>query len=507
MARRRRTDTARLKGGEQAPTRTAHGERSARLIMGVPARIMMPRLVFLVTALALLAFGLLMVYSSSSITALSSAALGNDPTYYLKRQALFAGLGILGAAAIVAFGYHRLLGRLMRPLWGVTILLLAFVLLPFAGRDAYGATRWISLGPFSLQPSEFAKITVILVAVRLFDRFYVARDIDQRTFLRGVALGIAVPLVLIICQPDKGTVMVIALSLVVMAYIAGFPVRYLLLFLAVGIVVFLALSLKDDYSRARLMAMLDPWSDPYNNGYQLIQGFYAFGAGGLFGVGIGMSKQKYNYLPFAHNDFIFAVIGEECGVVGTVGMLAGFAVLLWAGYRIAINAPDLAGRLVAMGCSSILVIQMLLNVCGVIGIFPLSGKPIPFVSYGGSSIMSSIMIVGLVFSVSKESRMPLSEYDERRSAWSVTAAQGTPLGPTEGAGAPMPRSGRPVGRTGFRMYGGGEVASRVRPTKPANVCLGNARAPRIDLGPDAGDRLRGDDSKPHVRGTRGGKGS
>ena len=192
------------------------------------------------------------------------------------------------------------------------------------------------------------------------------------------------------------------------------------------------------------MAMLDPWSDPYNNGYQLIQGFYAFGAGGLFGVGIGMSKQKYNYLPFAHNDFIFAVIGEECGVVGTVGMLAGFAVLLWAGYRIAINAPDLAGRLVAMGCSSILVIQMLLNVCGVIGIFPLSGKPIPFVSYGGSSIMSSIMIVGLIFSVSKESRMPLSEYDERRSAWSVTAAQGTPLGPTEGAGcllytSPSPR--------------------------------------------------------------------
>lgn len=475
--------------------------------MGVPARIMMPRLVFLVTALALLAFGLLMVYSSSSITALSSAALGNDPAYYLKRQALFAGLGILGAAAIVAVGYHRILGGLIRPIWGVTILLLAFVLLPFAGRDAYGATRWISLGPLSLQPSEFAKITVILVAVRLFDRFFITRDIDRRTFLKGVVAGIVLPLLLIILQPDKGTVMVIALSLVVMAYIAGFPVRYLLLFLALGIAAFLALSLKDDYSRARLMAMLDPWSDPYNNGYQLIQGFYAFGAGGLFGVGIGMSRQKYNYLPFAHNDFIFAVIGEECGVVGTVGMLAGFALLLWAGYRIAVNAPDLAGRLVAMGCSSILVIQMLLNVCGVIGIFPLSGKPIPFISYGGSSIMSSIMIVGLVFSVSKESRIPLSEYDERRSTWSVTAAQGTPLGPVEGAGTPTPRSERSAERTGFRVYGGGEASPHVRSKKLTNVRLGSARTSRIDLGPDAGVRLRTNDSTPRVTGTRGNKGS
>ena len=155
--------------------------------------------------------------------------------------------------------------------------------------------------------------------------------------------------------------------------------------LGVGIVGVLANSLKDDYSRARIVAVLNPWSDPTGSGYQLIQGFYAFGSGGLFGVGIGMSKQKYSYLPMAYNDFIFAVVGEELGLVGTLGLLAAFGVLAWAGFRIARYAPDMCGRLIAAGCTSLIIIQLLVNVCGVLGLIPLSGKPVPFVSYGGST--------------------------------------------------------------------------------------------------------------------------
>ena len=263
--------------------------------------------------------------------------------------------------------------------------------------------------PFSLQPSEFAKITVVLVGATLLSRY------DEGASLREIVPlfvgAVLVPFVLVLLQPDKGTVMICGVTLVAMAYFAGVPAKWCVAVLAAAVAVMVALSFKDAYSRSRITTMLDPWEDEYGTGYQLIQGFYAFGSGGIFGVGIGMGRQKYSYLPMAYNDFILAVIGEECGLVGTVGVLVAFAVMLYAGFQIARFAPDLCGRLIACGSVSLLVIQMLLNVSGVIGNFPLSGKPIPFLSYGGSSIISSLMLVGLVYSVSRQSRLPLTEHD------------------------------------------------------------------------------------------------
>ncbi|OUO34700.1 putative lipid II flippase FtsW [Olsenella sp. An290] len=475
---------------------------------------MRPRLVLLAVTAILVGFGLLMVYSSSSVTALAE---NGDAAYYLKRQAMMALLGLVAAGVIVHFDYHTWCRTLLTPIWVLTVILLALVFTPFAGGDAYGANRWITVAGFQLQPSEFAKLTIVLTGANVAQRYFEEGSITWHDFLMLMALGVGVPLVLIVAQPDKGSTMVLGLTLVVMGYLAGVPKRFLAFFLVLGLVGFVALSLKDDYSRQRLLTMLDPWKDPYKTGYQLIQGFYAFGSGGLLGVGVGFSRQKYSYLPMAHNDFIYAVIGEECGFVGALGLLVGFGVFAWAGLRIARHAPDLAGRLIAAGCTSLIVVQTLLNVAGVLGIFPLSGKPIPFISYGGTSITASIMIAGMIVSVSAHSRLPETAHDSARGSWQVEG--GAREGSRAGAGLsfvgePSPRSERPSGGRarltvvdggggtgrGTRAPGGrqaprtegrrsGRAASRGPSGARGRGAAGGRQ--RIDLGPSASDRLRG----------------
>ena len=238
------------------------------------------------------------------------------------------------------------------------------------------------------------------------------------------------------------------------------------------------------------------------SGYQLIQGFYAFGSGGLFGVGIGMSKQKYSYLPMAYNDFIFAVVGEELGLVGTLGMLAAFGVLAWAGFRIARYAPDMCGRLIAAGCTSLIVIQLLVNVCGVLGIMPLSGKPVPFVSYGGSTIISCLMLVGMIVSGSNNTALPETVHDRSRQSWQFADGEEA-RGPAPSASpgislvrTPTPRSARPRGEagSGLRMVDGGSRARQQGRPRGGNgrpSRSGRYDGGRIDLGPNAAERLRG----------------
>lgn len=470
-------------------SRGGRSERGDRTIFGVPERFMRPRIILLVTVGIIAGFGLLMVYSASSVTALQSTG---DPTYYLKRQLGFMAVGAVAAIVLARSDYRLWARHLLVPIWLVTVGLLLAVILLGTDNDM-GATRWINLGFFDLQPSEFAKITIILTAANVAERYFEEGSIDWPTFIKLMIAGVGVPVALILIQPDKGTTMVLALTLIVMGYLAGMPKRLLLGVLVLGFVAFFALSLRDEYSRNRLLAMLDPWSDPFDKGYHLIQGFYAFGSGGLLGVGIGFSRQKYSYLPMAHNDFIFAVIGEECGLVGTLGLLAGFAVFMWAGYQIARFAPDLCGRLVAAGCTSIIMIQLLLNVCGVLGLFPLSGKPIPFVSYGGSSIIASLMLVGLIASVSVHSSLPETSHDSARRSWQVEgeperASGGRPFTVVEG-GAPSRPSSSTRSRERLRSVPGAKRGARGRE--------------RVDLGPSASERLRG--SRGGNRGTRNGR--
>lgn len=517
--------------GQTTARRTAeagHGAFADRYIFGVPARFMAPRLLFLGAVAFLALFGLTMIYSSSSITALSSADANYNPAFYLQRQLFFGAVGIVLAFVIARFDYHLWVRKLLVVEWVVTLLLLLLVLTPFAGSDAYGATRWIQVGPVNLQPSEFAKITLILVAANLISEYYEGTTYSSRELLTFFLLGVMLPLGLIFMQPDKGTVTVVAVTLVIMLYFGGASGKLCVGILVLGIATLALISYAQPYSRARIQTMLNPWSDPYNKGYQLIQGLYAFGSGGVFGVGIGMSKQKYSYLPMAYNDFIFAVVGEELGLVGTLGMVAAFVVLLWAGLKIARYAPDLAGQLAAVGCTFIIVAQMLLNVTGVLCMFPLSGKPIPFVSYGGSSIMSSLMLAGVVMSVSLQSKLPQTEYDDRRSEWSVTSAPrqesfvGEPT-PRSARGTSVPLAVTPAAaqpaRGRFTVLGGGRESGEGRAggsaTSPeqlrreremrarangARVTSDRQGRTRIDLGPSASDRLRTRNHGPEVRG-------
>lgn len=440
---------------------------------GVPARIMAPRILFCLCAAGLALFGLLMIYSASSILGLTEKAYGYDAAYFLIKQIKFMAIGIAIAVVLARMDYHFWCGKALVVAWAVTLLSLLLVFTPVAGHDAYGATRWIAIGSFSLQPSEFAKAVILLVGATLAEGFFEQGTIEGPEMLKLSVLGVGLPLVLILAQPDKGTTGVLVLTLLVMLYLAGFPAKYLGVILLVAGVLAAAIALRDEYSRARIMTVFDPFQDEFGAGYQLIQGFYALGSGGLTGVGLGMSRQKYNYLPMAHNDFIIAVIGEELGFVGVFLLLAAFGLLLWAGLKIAENAPDLAGRLIAAGCTSLLIIQLLLNLSGVVGIFPLSGKPVPFISYGGSSIISSFILVGLVLSVSMRSTLPQTEYDRRRAQMRIANSDNmfgygdTLEGSTAGEATPRTRrGGHPYARrTDLRVLDGG--SSRGLPRWPS----------------------------------------
>ena len=474
---------ARAKGSDAKDARQL--SRGEDLILGVPGRIMAPRLILVLTAAILVVYGLVMIYSASSVTALADQG---DAGYYLIRQAAFAAVGIVAAGIVYFIDYHIFLKQLLPVIWVVTVVFLVFVLVAGAGSETLGATRWILLGPFTLQPSEFAKITLVLTGANLMNAYFMEQNISLKAFAL-LSLGtIGIPLVLIVLQPDKGSTLVILSALVVMAIFSGLEKRWIFAILGIGALLLLFLIFKDSYSTSRVSAMLNPFEDLYGEGWQLAQGYYAFGSGGLFGVGLGMSSEKYFYLPFAYNDFIFAVIGEELGLVGAMALVLLFGVLAWAGYRIARFAPDLQGRLVAAGCTSILWIQMLINVCGVIGLIPSSGKPIPFVSYGGSSIMASLMLVGFIVSVSRKSTLPETVYDRNRRSLRLAPEGDGMAGFDEStAGEPTRRSerGRSVAPSLTLVNGG---------TPAASSRVGRRRATsyeRVDLGPSAAERLRG----------------
>lgn len=482
--------------------KSSEGSQAKGRFGAIPERFMQPRLVLLVSTAILVCFGLVMIYSASSISAMTSEDMGYNPFYYVQRQLGFAAAGVVLAFIVSRIDYRAVVRNLQVPIWVVTIGMLAIIFTPIAGADAYGATRWISIGPFSFQPSEFAKITILISVSYLAQQYFIDQTIDQMEFFKKFAIAALAPLLLILAQPDKGSTLIIVGTLLVIGYLADVDRRVLATIAVAGFIGFAFLSLKDDYSRARVVTMLNPWADYYGAGYQLAQGFYAFGSGGIFGVGFGFSRQKYSYLPMAHNDFIFAVIGEELGFIGVLGLLAVFGALVWAGFKIARYAPDLTGRLIAAGCTSMFIIQAFVNIGGVLGLLPLSGKPLPFISYGGSTIMSSILMVGLLMSVSRQSRLPETEYDRQRASWSIAEEQDTFDAPGfagltmvdggVGVGMPLPRSSRPKSSAqSSARPSRGVLRSRDDDAPQGRITTDASGRRRIDLGPSASDRLRG----------------
>lgn len=505
--------TSRNRTGERAQQprtsrqKSSEGSQAKGRFGAIPERFMQPRLVLLVSTAILVCFGLVMIYSASSISAMTSEDMGYNPFYYVQRQLGFAAAGVALAFIVSRIDYRAVVRNLQVPIWVVTIGMLAIIFTPIAGADAYGATRWISIGPFSFQPSEFAKITILISVSYLAQQYFIDQTIDQMEFFKKFAIAALVPLVLILAQPDKGSTLIIVGTLLVIGYLADVDRRVLVTIAVGGFIGFAFLSLKDDYSRARVVTMFNPWADYYGAGYQLAQGFYAFGSGGIFGVGFGFSRQKYSYLPMAHNDFIFAVIGEELGFIGVLGLLAVFGALVWAGFKIARYAPDLTGRLIAAGCTSMFIIQAFVNIGGVLGLLPLSGKPLPFISYGGSTIMSSILMVGLLMSVSRQSRLPETEYDRQRASWSIAEEQDTFDAPGfagltmvdggVGVGMPLPRSSRPKSSAqSSARPSRGVLRSRDDDTPQGRITTDASGRRRIDLGPSASDRLRGNNARP-----------
>jgi len=505
--------TSRNRTGERAQQprtsrqKSSEGSQAKGRFGAIPERFMQPRLVLLVSTAILVCFGLVMIYSASSISAMTSEDMGYNPFYYVQRQLGFAAAGVALAFIVSRIDYRAVVRNFQVPIWIVTFGMLAIIFTPIAGADAYGATRWISIGPFSFQPSEFAKITILISVSYLAQQYFIDQTIDQMEFFKKFAIAALAPLLLILAQPDKGSTLIIVGTLLVIGYLADVDRRVLATIAVAGFIGFAFLSLKDDYSRARVVTMLNPWADYYGAGYQLAQGFYAFGSGGIFGVGFGFSRQKYSYLPMAHNDFIFAVIGEELGFIGVLGLLAVFGALVWAGFKIARYAPDLTGRLIAAGCTSMFIIQAFVNIGGVLGLLPLSGKPLPFISYGGSTIMSSILMVGLLMSVSRQSRLPETEYDRQRASWSIAEEQDTFDAPGfagltmvdggVGVGMPLPRSSRPKSSAqSSARPSRGVLRSRDDDAPQGRITTDASGRRRIDLGPSASDRLRGNNTKP-----------
>jgi cell division protein FtsW len=350
----------------------------------------------LTATLCLLAFGVVMVFSASSTTSLLGQS--GDSAYYLKRTALF---GIAGLLLMRVLSIHgaRVARALTPTILLVSIGLLVVVLMPGIGVQANGAQRWIGAGLFQIQPSEIAKLALVLYGAHLLaSRPKMVARIGTMAPLLG---AVALVCFLVVVEPDLGTAMVACFATAALLIAAGARMRDLGLLAAVlGVAVLLAIAI-EPYRMERLTGFLNPDADPGGAGFQAIQAKIALGSGGVFGVGLGESLQKAFYLPEAHTDMIAAVIGEEVGLVGIMALVGLYGMLGYAGLRIAQRARDRYGKLLAAGLTSLILVQAVINLFAVLGLAPLTGVPLPFVSYGNSSMLMMLAAVGLLLNISR----------------------------------------------------------------------------------------------------------
>lgn len=356
--------------------------------------------VLLSAVLSLLALGIVMVYSASSV---SAEVHFGDAYYFLKRQLIWTTLAI--AAMMVALGidYHWW-KRFATAILIATVILLVLVLVPGLGRTVNGAQRWLGTGGIYLQPSEIAKL-----GMAIFAAAHLTRHIDvMKSFRRGILPMLAVlgaVFALILAEPDLGTALAIGTVVFVLLFVAGARIVHLASLGAVGLAGIAIAIWLEPYRMKRVFAFLDPWSDPLGSGYHIIQSLYAIGSGGLFGVGLGRSREKFLYLPEPHTDFIFAILGEELGLIGTLVVLLLFFLLIWRGLRAAMHAPDLFGSLLAVGLTSAIAVQAMMNIAVVTASMPITGIPLPFLSFGGSSLIFTMIGIGILLNISRQIRL------------------------------------------------------------------------------------------------------
>lgn len=352
-------------------------------------------LLFMVTVL-LIGLGVVMVFSASSIRGYN---VYGDPLYYLKRQLIWAAIGFVGMFTAMKIDY-QVYRRLATPLLAVSLALLGLVLV--VGSEVGGTKGWINLGFMSLQPSELTKLALII-----YTASYLAGNQEKvKNFWGGVVLplgwaGLAV--VLVMLEPDFGAAIAFMALTVIQLFAAGVKVLHLGAVGLAGVPAFVYLAMSEPYRMRRLLAFINPWADPLNTGYQTIQSLLAIGSGGIFGLGLGQSRQKFAYLPENHTDFIFAILAEELGLLGTIFVLFLIFVFAWRGLRIAISAPDYFGSVLAVGVTSLIIFQALLNIAVISGSLPITGLTLPLISYGGSSLAITMAGVGILLNISKYS--------------------------------------------------------------------------------------------------------
>lgn len=386
-----------------------------------PAHIMAPRLMVGLSTLALVILGLVMVYSSSSITAFVEQG---DSTGEAIKQVAFVVIGLVFAVGAVLFAKHDVLRGFGGTIfWGICVVLLAITAL--MGTVGLGAKRWLIIGPISIQISEFAKIAFVLMAARIAEDYRNA-EIDMVEAFKQAAIYIIVPLgFLFVTQSDLGTTLICCVGLFIVLVLSGLSGRAIAGVFIVGAILVLIAILISSYRSDRLFNFLDPWADEQGTGYQLIHSYKALAAGGIFGVGIGNSYEKLQYLPEAETDFIFAIIGEEMGLIGAIIVIVAFLVFLRGGFLIASQSKSMFSGFVAAGLTTMVVFQAFLNIACVIGLFPTTGKPLPFISSGGSSMISSLLLVGIILAISFDSHNE-DEYRQRRENLHVVSTYSQP---------------------------------------------------------------------------------
>lgn len=358
-----------------------------------------PDMLLLGAILALLGIGVIMVYSSSAVKGYIQY---DDPYHFLKMELIWVVLGL--AAMFLSLRLDlRWLRKWAKPALYVAIALLIAVKIPGIGKKVNGADRWIGLGPLSIQPSEVIKLSMVLVMAHIL-----ARDPHKiQSFRKGVLpilglLGVIAGLIML--QPDLGTTLVIAATTFSMLIAAGARVGHIVGLGGAGLGLVVAAIAAAPYRMRRIFAFLDPWADPSGKGYQTIQALLALGPGGLFGLGLGQSRQKFLYLPENHTDFIFAMIGEELGFIGATLVILLFFLFAWRGFRVAMGASDSFTGFLAVGLTAMISIQAMINMGVVSGVLPVTGITLPFISYGGTSLVFTMLGVGVLLNISREAR-------------------------------------------------------------------------------------------------------
>jgi cell division protein FtsW len=356
----------------------------------------------LMASLLLTGFGVVSVYSASAIAAMERH---QDPYFFLRRQLIYAILGVLAMLGALQIDYRHL-QRWARLSLVLTLILLGLLFVPMLTKEAGGAKRWLQVGRLSFQPAELSKLALVL---------YLAHRLAAQQPWRSRLLGHYLPLAGLIgalfsftlLQPDLGTAVLLLGIATVVLFIGGVPLRYLVSSLFVTLPCLYLALFHVGFRWRRLLAFWDPWSVRWDAGFQIVQSLLAFGKGGLVGVGPGAGKQKLFFLPEAHTDFVFAVIGEEFGFIGCLTVLGLFGVLLWHGMAVAERSQNLFARYLAAGITSMVVLQAVMNVAVVVGLLPTKGLPLPFVSYGGSSLVVTLVSVGILLGIS--ARLPVPQ--------------------------------------------------------------------------------------------------